>query len=68
MSRGAHNFKQGDLAKAIRAAVKSGVKDWRVEIVNGKIVICGGNEPGDPANDPAADNGMIHEINRVLLP
>jgi hypothetical protein len=44
MSRGPHNFKQTDVAKAIKAAVK----DWRVEIVDGKIVIRGGAERGDP--------------------
>jgi hypothetical protein len=48
MSRGAHNFKQSDVAKAIKAAVKSGVKGWRVEIVDGKIVIRGGDELGEP--------------------
>jgi hypothetical protein len=47
MSRGPHNFKQADVAKAIKAAVKSGVKGWRVEIVDGKIVIRG-DERGDP--------------------
>ena len=48
MSRGPHNFKQTDVAKAIKAAVKSGVKGWRVEIVDGKIVIRSGDERGDP--------------------
>jgi len=51
MSRGAHNFKQTDVAKAIKAAVKSGVKGWRVEIVDGKIVIRGGGEMDDPADE-----------------
>jgi hypothetical protein len=48
MSRGPHNFKQADVAKAIKAAVKSGVKGWRVEIVDGKIVIRGGDGRDDP--------------------
>ena len=39
MSRGPHDFKQANVAKAIRAAVKSGVKDWRVEIEDGKLFI-----------------------------
>jgi hypothetical protein len=39
MSRGAHSFKQGDLTKAMKAAAKSGVKDWRIEIVPGKIIV-----------------------------
>jgi hypothetical protein len=47
MSRGPHNFKQTDVAKAIKAAVKAGVRDWRVEIVDGKIVIRGGDERDD---------------------
>jgi hypothetical protein len=50
MSRGVHSFKQGDVAKAIKAAVKSGVKHWRVEIVNGKIVIRAGNGK-DPTDE-----------------
>jgi hypothetical protein len=32
MSRGAQTFKQGDVTKAIKAVVKAGVKDWRLEI------------------------------------
>ena len=55
MSRGPHNFKQADVAKAIKAAVKSGVRGWRVEIVDGKIVICGGDERADPV---AEGSGM----------
>ena len=51
MSRGAHNFKQSDVAKAIKAAVKSRVKGWRVEIADGKIVIRGGDEQGDPIDE-----------------
>jgi hypothetical protein len=47
MSRGPHNFKQTDVAKAIKAAMKAGVRDWQVEIVDGKIVIRGGDERGD---------------------
>jgi hypothetical protein len=39
MSRGVQLFKQGDLTKAIKVAVKSGVRGWRVEIVEGKIII-----------------------------
>jgi hypothetical protein len=49
MSRGAQSFKQGDVTKAIKAAVKSGVSGWRVEIVEGKIVICAGADRGDHA-------------------
>jgi hypothetical protein len=39
MSRGAQSFKQGDVTKAIKAAVKSGISGWRVEFVEGKIII-----------------------------
>jgi hypothetical protein len=39
MSRGAQAFKQGDVTKAIKAAVKSGISGWRVELVEGKIII-----------------------------
>jgi hypothetical protein len=40
MSRGASTFKQTDITKAIKAAVKAGVKDWRVEIDrDGKIIV-----------------------------
>jgi hypothetical protein len=39
MSRGAQSFKQGDVTKAIKAAVKSGISGWRVELVEGKIII-----------------------------
>jgi len=40
MSRGGQTFKQRDVTRAIRAAVKAGVKDWRVEIdKSGKIIL-----------------------------
>jgi hypothetical protein len=39
MSRGPQSFKQGDVTKAIKAAVKSGVSGWRVEIIEGRIII-----------------------------
>lgn len=35
-SRGDQTFKERDVTRAIRAAVKAGVKDWRLEIYNGK--------------------------------
>src|SRR5258707_15518375 len=46
MSRGAQTFKQGDVTKAIKAVVKAGVKDWRLEIGDGKIIVVAG-EPDD---------------------
>ena len=51
MSRGRHGFRQADLTKAIKAAAQSGVKDWRVEVENGKIVVLpGGAEGGENDN------------------
>ena len=44
MSRGVHSFRQNDVVKAIKAAAKAGVKRWRVEITNGKIVVRAGDE------------------------
>ncbi|MGJ5082739.1 hypothetical protein [Bradyrhizobium sp. HKCCYLS3013] len=41
MSKGVHNFRQSDVTKAIKAAVKSGA-NCHVEIVKGKIVIIPG--------------------------
>jgi hypothetical protein len=46
MSHGAHNFRQSDLMKAIKAAAKSGVKDWRVQIEDRKIVVLPGGAEG----------------------
>lgn len=42
MSRGAQSFKQTELTKVAKAMVKAGVKDWRIEIVPGKIVVIAG--------------------------
>jgi hypothetical protein len=39
MSRGAHSFKQGDLTKVIKSVDKSGLKDWRIEVVEGKFIL-----------------------------
>jgi hypothetical protein len=47
MSRGAHSFKQGDLTKAIKAVVKAGVKDWRIEFAEGKFVMIGAAASSD---------------------
>lgn len=48
MSRGPHNVRQADVTKAIKAAVKSGVKGWRIEIEPGKIVVRSGEERSGP--------------------
>jgi len=43
MSRGAHKFKQGDVTKAIKAAVNAGLAVKRVEIDrDGKIIVFAG--------------------------
>ncbi|MGX4804844.1 hypothetical protein [Bradyrhizobium guangdongense] len=55
MSRGAHNFKQCDVTKAIKAAVKSGVKGWRVEIEGRKIVVLAGESERDKPQPGASE-------------
>jgi hypothetical protein len=54
MSRGVQTFKQGDVTKAIKAAVKAGVKDWRIEIA-GKIIVTGA-APMEEQNPTAEAN------------
>jgi hypothetical protein len=45
MSRGAHTFKQGDLTRAVKGAVKAGLSVQRVEIdPTGKIVLVTGKQ------------------------
>jgi hypothetical protein len=61
MSRGPQSFKQTDLTKAIKAAVKSGVQGRRVEIVHGKIIIAGG-EPDGVSRDVPPDNDLDREL------
>jgi hypothetical protein len=52
MSRGAQTFKQRDVTKAIRAAVKAGVKGWRVEIdKNGKITLTSAESSSSLSDD-----------------
>jgi hypothetical protein len=48
MSRGSQPFKQGDVTKAIKAAVNAGLAVMRIEIQDGKIVVVTGR-PGDRA-------------------
>ena len=54
MSRGVQSFKQRDVTKAIKAAVKSGISGWRVELVEGKIIIRASGERDDPVADERA--------------
>jgi hypothetical protein len=49
MSRGAHSFRHGDIAKVVKAVVKAGVSVKRVEIANGRIMMFAGEpEAGEP--------------------
>jgi hypothetical protein len=47
MSRGDHSFKQGDVTKLVRGALKGGMKVARVEFVDGKLSVSGTLEPTD---------------------
>ena len=61
MSRGPQTFKQGDVTKAIKAALKAGVKVARVEIMEGgRIVIHVENNETKPA--PRGGMGIMAEI------
>lgn len=62
MSRGAQSFKQGDLTKAMKAAAKSGVKDWRIEIVLGKIIVV----PAAPASAPDTHDETSADLRKLL--
>jgi hypothetical protein len=63
MSRSATIFKQGDVTRAIKAAVKAGVKDWRVEIDReGKIVVIA----AAPTSAPDTDNETSADIRKLL--
>jgi hypothetical protein len=63
MSRGANTFKQTDVTRAIKAAVKAGVKDWRVEIDrDGKIIVVA----AAPAAAPGTDHETSSDIRRLL--
>jgi hypothetical protein len=51
MSRGRHAFKQGDVTKAVKGAVKAGVSVSRVEIdkKTGNIILFTGEPPPSAA-------------------
>jgi hypothetical protein len=62
MSRGQHTFRQSDVTKAFRAAVKAGIAVERVEIErNGKIVIVPGKADG-PANGCPREKNEWDEV------
>jgi len=50
MSRGPCTFRQRDLTAAIKALQAAGVKDARVEVEKGKIVVVIGNHGDTPAS------------------
>lgn len=43
MSRSAQSFRQGDVTRAIKGAVKAGFRVGRIEIVDGKIIVFAGD-------------------------
>lgn len=52
MSKGAHNFKQGDVTKAVKGVVNAGLEVQRVEWEPGKIVVfVGKGEVGNTASE-----------------
>ena len=55
MSRGAQNFKQGDVTKAVKGAVNGGIEVHRVEICDGKIVIFAGNGQAPSLGKPTSN-------------
>ncbi len=52
MSRSAQSFKQGDVTKAIKGAVKAGFKVGRFEIEDGKIIVFAGDAEAKVEQDP----------------
>jgi hypothetical protein len=55
MSRGAQSFKQGDVSKAIRAAVKAGLPVARVEVSpEGRIIVIAG-KPREEEQNPTTE-------------
>jgi hypothetical protein len=61
MSRGAHTFTQGDVTKALKAAVKAGMKVQRAELrTDGSIIL---DFNGPPI---AATSGTVDDLDREL--
>jgi hypothetical protein len=58
MSRSAHSFKQTDVTKAIKGAVKAGFKVGRFEIEEGKIVIFAGDAEAKGEPEPNEWDGI----------
>jgi hypothetical protein len=63
MSRAAHTFKQADVTKALKAAVKAGIDVGRVEIDrDGKIIVI----VAEPAGAPDTDHETSADIRKLL--
>lgn len=66
MSRGPQTFKQGDVTKAIKAAVKAGLPVGRVEISpEGRIILVAGKAEQEQ-NSKAAAPPVNDDLDREL--
>jgi hypothetical protein len=54
MSRGAQNFRQADLVKAVKALMKAGLSVGRIEIAEGKIILMT-NQPEANGSETTSD-------------
>jgi hypothetical protein len=62
MSRAAHTFKQGDVTKALKAAVKAGFKVQRAEVrQDGSILL-----DFDPPAKPDTDHETSADVRKLL--
>jgi hypothetical protein len=60
MSRGAQTFRQGDVTKALKAAVKAGLKVQRAEVrADGSIIL-------DFNGPPIAISGTVDDLDSEL--
>jgi hypothetical protein len=60
MSRGAQTFKQGDVTRAIKAAVKAGLKVQRAEVRSDGSIVLDFNGP------PVATSGTVDDLDSEL--
>ena len=68
MSKGNHRFKQGDVTKAIKGAVRAGLEIQRVEIDQaGKIVVFAG-KPVDPSKADVGAPGLPQILPEMDIP
>jgi hypothetical protein len=59
MSKGAHTFRQSDLAKALKAATQAGLSVARFEIDrDGKIIVIAGQPAQDGLSEPNEWDGV----------